>query len=162
MEKSYRDLFDALQAHAAATPALSELLAAVEAVDDMDPLRIAALKAMKKNPVPPINLGYATEHEMLVMYARNTLRKRKAPQPALCAQIPAFAWLFEASQPFPAVELQLRPRYVELVHRSFGYLETRIANYFEVGHDSELVVRQNGTSVLAIETRSADRATAAT
>jgi hypothetical protein len=161
MEKSYRDLFDALQAHAEAAPALRELIAAVEAVDDMDPLRIAALKAMKKNPVPPINVGYAIEHEMLVMYARNTVRKRKASRPARCAQIPAFAWLFEAEHPFPAVEPELRARYVELVQRSFGYLETRIANYFVVGHDSELVTRTNGLPVLAIETRGADRATAA-
>mgnify|MGYP006976763986 CR=1 FL=1 len=154
MEKSYRDLFDALAARAAEAPELKELIGAVESVDDSDPLRIPALKAMKRNPPPPIALGYTNNDEKLVLYARNTVRKRKAPQPAVCGQVPALAWLFEAQAPFPLDDAALRAQFVELVRRSFGYLETRIANYFELEHDAKLLVTTGEPPTLEIKPQS--------
>jgi hypothetical protein len=77
------------------------LLTAVAEIDDLDPLRIAALKAMKRVPPPPINLSYVLEEGALSMYVRNTVRKRKVQKPALCTQLPAPAWLFQPSDAFP-------------------------------------------------------------
>lgn len=150
MEKSYRDLFEELSQRATGCQPLSQLIAAVAQVDDADPLRIAALKAMKRLPPPPINLSYVVESGMLSMYARNTVRKRKATKLALCAQVPAQEWLLNANQAFPG-DPELRGRYVELVQRSFGYLEIRIANYFPIGHDSRLTVRAGSPLTLKIK-----------
>ena len=139
MEKPYRDLFEALEMKAAEVPAAAELVAAIGQVDDVDPLRIPSIKAMKRAEPPPINVSYGILEGMLTLFARNTQRKRKAPQPTICAQIPAFPWLFDATAPFPG-EPGLRTQCVELVRQSFGYLEIRIRNYFEVGHDGRLTV----------------------
>lgn len=152
MEKSYRDLFEELSQQAKTSAPLTELIAAIEQVDDLDPLRIAALKAMKRLPPPPINLRYMVEDGKLSMYARNTVRKRNPAKLALCAQITGQDWLFDPESEFPG-EPSSRAPYLELVQRSFGYLEVRIANYFEVGHDSRLVIQAGMRPALKIETR---------
>lgn len=149
MEKSYRDLFEIIET-TAKSDALKEFLNAIGEVDDTDPLRSPVLRAMKRVPPPPINMLYSCEEGKLRLYARNTVRKRKAAQPALCAEIPAYEWLFTESG-FPEADLALRDRCLELVRRSFGYLEMRIANYFEVGHDTHLAVKAGQPTLLCIE-----------
>lgn len=149
VEKPYRDLFDALEAKTADLPAAAELVAAIGQVDDADPLRIPALRAMKRAEPPPINVSYGILDGMLTQFARNTQRKRRAPQPTICAQVPAFPWLFDAQASFPGDD-DLRNQCVELVRQSFGYLEIRISNYFEVGHDGRLLVAGD-PPVLVIE-----------
>lgn len=149
MEKSYRDLFDALVEQAAQSPSVKALVDAVGEIDDLDPLRIPALKAMKREPTPPLALKYVRENGKLVLYARNTVRKRRAPRPAFCADIPAFPWLFDVDGEFQG-DPRLRPRCAELVRRSFGYLGIRIANYFEIGYDNSLVSFEEAPGVLTI------------
>lgn len=149
MEKSYRDLYEALSHAAAGSAELTRLLEAVGEIDDLDPLRIPSLKAMKRIPPPPIGLSYAYENGKLGLFARNVVRKRRARKPTLCGELEAPAWLFDQNAPAPCAS-DLRARFVELVHRSFGYLETRIANYFEIICDRQLVIENTDEPVLAI------------
>jgi hypothetical protein len=150
MEKSYRDLFEALERQAPGNEELAGLIRAVGEVDDTDPLRVHAIKAMKKSPPPPINLIYEYQNSTLTLYARNTIRKRKAALPAQCVAIAVPAWLFDARATFQGQE-QTRAACVELVHRSFGYLEIRIANYFTLDHDVRLTRQAEPPSVLVLE-----------
>jgi len=139
MEKSYRDLYARLSAQEPANPALTALLAAVGTIDDISPLRVPALIAMKRAQVPPLNLGYRYENGELALFARNTTRKNKNYPLALCGKIEAPLWLFDSAAPFPGSNDSGRAAYTELVRRSFGYLEERIALYFPLGHDSRLI-----------------------
>ena len=163
MEKPYRDLFDRLSLEAAAVPALAELVSNVGQVDDLDPLRIPALKAMKRSAAPPLRLAYRFDDSpasALALYARNPARKRLAPQPALCARLAVPSWLFDASAEFPGADWAQRGAYVELVARSFFYLELRIAHYFEVHRDNTLGMCRDPRLVLEITPVSAAAAMA--
>ena len=155
MEKSYRDLFDKLTQQAGTDPALGALLSAVRTVDEISPLRVPQLIAMKREPIPTLNLEYRLEHGQLGLHARNPLRKNKSYPPALCARIDVPAWLFEPTEDFPGRDAAERAEYVSLIRRSFGYLEIRISNYFPLAHDSRL--NETGSPVrLTIATEAAN------
>jgi hypothetical protein len=153
MEKSYRELFEGLSIEAAGMPPLLDFVSRVGVIDDCDPMRVPALKAMRQGTAPPLELLYRLDDAsspVLCLYAQNPLRKRKAAEPSVCARLPLERWCVDAVSPFPG-DVASRIKYLELVQRSFAYLELRIGIYFATRSRNALTLCLQGGARLRIE-----------
>ena len=142
MHHAYRSLLERLEATLSALPELLPLWKEVELLDDLDPLRVPALKAMKRVPAPPVELSFSRDGDRFVMNARNLLRKREAKTPTRCAALQVPSWLWDTDASVPAgLTLVIRRDCAELVRTSFELFATRIRNHFTVSFGQQLVVR---------------------
>jgi len=151
MHKDYRDLQERVELQAAQIPEAQHLLEQVGAVDDLDPLRVPALKAMKREPAPPLELTFRRENHELVVYARNTARKRRAQQPTRCATVTCPGWLFDPTVPAPpSLTPALRLDLLAMIKESYALLGQRISNYFPVTFRDELVIQPSPVAHLSL------------
>jgi hypothetical protein len=144
MHKGYRELLARIEGQAAALPQVQPLLAQVEQLDDLNPLTVPAVKAMLRAPPPPLELTLVRENPHLVLYARNTARKRRASQATRAASIECPPWLFDPqTHREPEVAESLRLELLALVKESFTLLGHRISNSFAVTFRDELVIHRD-------------------
>jgi hypothetical protein len=151
MHKDYRDLQDRLESAVQAIPEAKRFVAAIGEVDDLDPLRVPALKAMKRVPPPPLRLVFEREGSALHLSAENLTRKRKAQKLTSCATVECPEWVFDPQVVAPSeLDQATRLDILSMLKESFALFGTRIAIYFPVSFGQELMIHTEPTAHLSI------------
>jgi hypothetical protein len=155
MHKAYRDLTARVESAVEDIAEAKRFVAAIGDIDDLDPLRVPALKAMKRVPAPPLRLVFEVQGPTLFLAAENLTRKRKAQKLTSCAMVDYPDWLFDPHGPSgAALPEPVKLDILQMLKESFALLGTRIGVYFPVTFGQELVIQDKPAAHLTIRGKS--------
>lgn len=151
MHKGYRELLAKIEVEVGSWPQLQPLLHQVDVLDDLNPLTVPAVKAMLRDPPPPLELTLVREELSLVVYARNTVRKRRASQATRVAGLECPAWIFSPESIETTMPQSLMLDSLALIKESIQLLGHRISNSFAVTFRDQLLIRPDPCAHVSIE-----------
>ncbi len=151
MHKHYRELYEQVAFLAKAQPDLLPLWKNVGELDDLDPMRVPSIKAIRRAEVPILLLTYQQEDTAVTLVARNPGRKRCPDRQVQIIRLECPRWLLSNEDPLPGGLTQNQmSRISHMVRESLFLFGIRMSNYFPVKYQNALEVDNSCNSRLRV------------